>query len=934
MSKIITVPFTEEFLPHVVDYVYRHYVEQGRDLSRLCLVFGGRRPGLFIKRDLARRIKQAFIPPQFFTIDEWMAYVAYGKEIPSQGSDLDHCYTIYQLTVKLCPAVCRGRETFAQFLPWAREILHFIEQLDLEDVPLDSLKMLKEHAEIGFSVPEDINKLLAHLTLLREAYHQELEKRQLAPRGFQYRQASRRASTCDLSPFDEVLFCNFFYLHRTESTVIKNIHDRGKAVLLMQGDERRWPALSRIARTFGTPIIEGKEVKTTVFNLKIYEAFDSHAQAGLVKGILEGISDRESTVIVLPDGDSLSTLLTAVGDQLDEFNISMGYPLKRSALYSLLMLIMQAQNRRKGNLYCTRDYLSLLKHPLVKPLNLAFGQQQGLVRVLVHKIEEVLKGDILTDLSGRLFLEPEDIVQDEKLLDAVIQSAQAMDMTITSGDLRKTIQAIHKVFLDDFGNIHSAGDLACALQSFVEFMQLQSTMDKYPFNAQIAFRMQEIGDELKSCAFAAETFESRDLFKVLEERLSSQMVAFSGSPLRGLQILGLFETRALNFKNVIVMDVNEGLLPRLNIYEPLIPREVMIKLNLDRLELEEEIQRYGFMRLISAADQVHLVYQQNSDRTRSRFLEELIWEQEERQGKIGAVGIIRGAFEVSVEKKQRSIPKTAAMVDFLKSFRFSASSINTYLQNPYAFYCRYVLGLKITDDLLEDPESRHIGIFIHDLLQDAFRGFAGKKPVLDAGFRKYFQKIYESRFAAFFGKAGRSGTFLMETVLKTRLERFLDQEALRCETDVKQVLYVERRFEDTIDLKAGEVHLTYRVDRVDEMTDGTILILDYKTGSMDPMPKDISVTEDLTLSREYIRDHVKSFQMPLYVHYLRKQFPDREVNSALYHLRTMSMDRFLNAAQMKDTERLLAGYLKALDVIMAEIFNLEIPFIDDPVDIK
>ena len=348
-----------------------------------------------------------------------------------------------------------------------------------------------------------------------------------------------------------------------------------------------------------------------------------------------------------------------------------------------------------------------------------------------------------------------------------------------------------------------------ALQGFVEFMQAHSAMDKYPFNAQIAWRMQEIGDELKACAFAQEIFEPRDLFKVLEERLSSQMVAFSGSPLRGLQILGLFETRALNFKNVIVVDVNEGLLPSLNIYEPLIPREVMIKLNLDRLELEEEIQRYGFMRLISAAQNVHLIYQQNSDRTRSRFLEELIWEQEERQGKIGAVDIIRGAFEVSVERKQRVIPKTAAMVDFLKSFRFSASSINTYLQNPYAFYCRYVLGLKIKDDLLEDPESRHIGIFIHDLLQEAFGGFVGKKPVLDAHFRKYFQKIYESRFAAVFGKAGRSDTFLMETVLKTRLERFLDQEALRCETDVKQVLYVERKFEDVISLgsRAGAFDL-------------------------------------------------------------------------------------------------------------------------------
>ena len=464
-------------------------------------------------------------------------------------------------------------------------------------------------------------------------------------------------------------------------------------------------------------------------------------------------------------------------------------------------------------------------------------------------------------------------------------------------------------------------------------MQAHSAMDKYPFNAQIAARMQEICDELKDCAFAGEIFEPRDLFKVLEERLSSQMVAFSGSPLRGLQMLGLFETRALNFKNVIVVDVNEGLLPSLNIYEPLIPREVMIKLNLDRLELEEEIQRYGFMRLISAAQDVHLIYQQNSDRTRSRFLEELIWEQEERASKIGVVDIIRGAFDVSVEKKQRVIPKTAAMVDFLKGFRFSASSINTYLQNPYLFYCRYVLGLRIQDDLLEDPESRHIGIFIHDLLQDAFSGFVGKKPVLDANFRKYFQKIYESRFAAVFGKAGRSDTFLMETVLKTRLERFLTQEALRCDAQVKQVLYVERKFEDIINLSGKQVHLTYRVDRVDEMTDGTILILDYKTGSISPMPKDIAAMEDMPLSREYIRDHIKSFQMPLYVHYLRKQFPGKDVDSVLYHLRTMSTENYLGKARMKDVERILAASLKALDFLMAEIYNLEIPFIDDPVDI-
>jgi len=916
MSKIITVPFTENFLPHVVEHVHRYYVEQGPDLSRLCLVFGGRRPELFIKKDLARRIGKAFVPPRFFTIDEWMAYVAFAGQVPASGSDLEHGYTIYQLAQTLCPWVCQGRATFALFLPWAREILHFIEQLDLEDVPSGALTHLKENAEIGFNVPEDINKLLMHLGGLRQAYHRQLEERQLAPRGYRYLQASRRVNACDLSAFDEILFCNFFYLHRTENTVIKNIYDRASTVLFMQGDQRCWPALGRIAKTFGSPVFEGTEVSQTQFDLKIYEAFDSHAQAGLVNEILQGIDQPDATVIVLPDGEFLLTLLTAVGRQLEAFNISMGYPLKRSALYTLLTLVIEGQNHRKGSLYYSKDYLRILAHPLVKSLSL--GHDQGAVSALLAKAQAVFKGEVLTDLSGRLFFDPDDVLNDEILLEG-----------------KEILHSIHKVFLDNFGNIRSAADLAGALQGFVEFMQTYSTMDKYPFNAQIALRMQGIADEFAVCSFAQEVFDPRELFRVLEERLSDQMVAFTGSPLRGLQILGLFETRALNFKNVIVVDVNEGLLPSLNIYEPLIPREVMIKLDLDRLELEEEIQRYGFMRLISAAQKVHLIYQQNNDRTaRSRFIEELIWEQEQRQGRIGSVPIIRGSFKVGVERKQRSIPKTPAMVQYLKDFKFSASSINAYLRNPYAFYCQYVLGLRPKEDLLETPESRHIGTFIHGLLQDAFKRFVAKKPLLDEDFRKIFQKIYAAKFAEVFGRTQRSDTFLMETVLKARLERFFNIETLRCANEVKQVLYVEKKFEEILTLGGQGVHMTYRVDRVDEMIDGTILILDYKTGSVEPKVRDTGNFESVDLSREYIRDHIRSFQMPLYTHYVRRQFPGIAVNSALYYLRTMSLDLFLAPSQIASSEELLAGYFKALDFIMAEIFNLEIPFVDDPVDIK
>jgi RecB family exonuclease len=175
---------------------------------------------------------------------------------------------------------------------------------------------------------------------------------------------------------------------------------------------------------------------------------------------------------------------------------------------------------------------------------------------------------------------------------------------------------------------------------------------------------------------------------------------------------------------------------------------------------------------------------------------------------------------------------------------------------------------------------------------------------------------------------------LMETVLKTRLERFLEQEALRCQAEVAKVLYVERKFEDVLELGNKRVHLTYRVDRVDEMTDGTIMVLDYKTGSINPMPKDALALEGVEFTREMIRDHIKSFQMPLYLHYLRRQFPERKINSALYHLRTMEIEKFLKNTQTENLQKILGIYLKALDFIMDEIYNLEIPFVDDPVDVR
>lgn len=928
MNNIITIPFTEPFLGHLVEYIHAQYLRQGKDLRRLAIVFGGRRPALFVKRQLAQRIQGPFYPPRFFTIDEWMTHVAGAQARPL--SDLEHAFVIYRLAQIHTPEILQGRAGFAQFLPWAREILRFIDHLDLENTPADALQVLREHAAIGFNVPDDINQLLQAIVVLRRAYHSHLSEQQLTSRGYQYLNAARGVAQYSGQEFDGIVFANFFYLHRTENAVIKNLYDRGKAILFMQGDERRWPALKRIAQTFGQPVVEGPHVKPTAFNLKLYAAFDMHAQAGLVCEILKKISDLNKTVIVLPEPDFILPLLSAISAQLEEFNISMGYPLKRSSLYALLVLMFTVQSSRKQGLYYSRDYLKVLRHPLVK--NLSLTGDSAITRVVIHKIEEALTGDIATAISGHLFVRLEAIESDERLIDHILDALKAMDLSLDHRTVKNILVDVHRHFFSCWQDVQTCAAIAEVLNMFLDLMRRTSTMAQYPFNERIAERMQEIMAEFACAAFHNETFTADELFRIVQDRLGSELVAFSGSPVRGLQILGLLETRSLSFDQVIVVDVNEKVLPNLNIYEPLIPREVMIKMNLDRLELEEEIQRYQFMRLISSARDVHLIYQERTDKERSRFIEELIWEQEKKSGHLNAVPITRPGFTVAVSKQRKVIPKTPAVAAFLKNMTFSASSINMYLRNPYEFYLSYVLGLKEKDDLLDDPEGKHIGTFVHELLDETFKNFVHKKPVLDAVFHRHFFKVFEARFTKTFGDEMKSDAFLMKAVLETRLQRFVEQEAGRVEAEVEEILFIERKFENVIDLPCGPVRLTYRVDRVDRMKDGTIMILDYKTGGSDAIPK-IAELAQSKLSRELIRDYAGSVQMPLYVHYLDRQYPQNSVNAALYHLRTMSMEKLLNGKALAQRSQYLGDFLKILDFVMAEIFNPEFPFIDDPLDI-
>ena len=926
MNKIITYSFGDNFIDNLAAYITREYFDRKKDLSRTAVVFGGKRPALFLKRELSQRLGRAFVSPHFFTIDEWMRYIAGKKALFTSGQDLNQCYTLYHLARELTPEILKDRESFARFLPWAREILNFIEQLDLENVDNPKLNRVQENARIGYPVPADINRLLEKIVILREGYHRHMKAIQVFSRGFQYLCAAQNIKQIELEEFEHILFCNFFYLNRCEEAVIKELYQRGRTVLFFQGDERRWPVFQRTSRLLSTSIQEGEDMARPRFNLSLHQAFDVHSQVGIVKELLKRMEHPDRTVIVLPDAAHIIPLLSEAAVVLKEFNVSMGYPLKRSSLYSLLEYIFQAQLSRKAGAYYARDYLKVLRHPLVK--NLTLHLEPSVTRILIHKIEEILTGKHMTEISGSLFIRLDKLEVDDDLYYLTQRTLKGMNINIAKAELQAMVRQIHASVLVQWETVADFENFARSLKDFLLMLLEKSHIHKYPLNLKIAARLMSLCDELETAAFKCERFPIEDLFKIFRNKVEREMVSFKGSPLKGLQILGLFETRALNFDNVIVMDVNEGVLPRLNIYEALIPREIMISLNLDRLEQEEEIQRYQFMRLISSAKNVHLVYQQSKDKERSRFVEELVWDAEKEKGRLNAVQAETAGFAVEIVPVRKQVKKTPAISAFLQGYTFSASSVDSYLRNPWDFYMNHVLGLREAEDLLDEPENRQVGTFVHELLEQTFRPFAGKKPRIDEGFKRTFKKCLDEKFSRTFGRSMHSESFLLKAVLDERLTRFLEKEAHSPERQVREILHLEDTFKDVLDLSCGKIKFVFKLDRVDRLEDGSVLILDYKTGSVDPVPKALDKIESMDLSRESIYQNVKSFQLPLYYYYLSRQYLGEEVNAAFYNLRTLELHPFVGKRVQNDPQRITRIFSRALDFVVSEILDPAVPFVD------
>jgi hypothetical protein len=366
------------------------------------------------------------------------------------------------------------------------------------------------------------------------------------------------------------------------------------------------------------------------------------------------------------------------------------------------------------------------------------------------------------------------------------------------------------------------------------------------------------------------------LFNLYRELIKGETLDFKGEPLKGLQIMGMLESRVLDFETVIITSVNEGILPAGKSNNSFIPFDVKIENKLPTYKEKDAVYTYHFYRLLQRAKNAYILYNTEPDvlngGEKSRFITQL-----EIENKHHITHHVVSAQIPAVEKTLKQIKKTSTVIeklDHVATRGFSPSSLTNYMRNPIDFYYDKVLGIKRYEEVEESVAFNTLGTVIHNTLEDFYKPLVGE--VLEADHIKQMRSKITSTVAFHFKEEFKEGditngkNLIIFEISKRYLSNFLDTELddikkgntikiVAIETNNKVPIYIENI--------SKTVNLTGKVDRVDEYN-GVIRIIDYKTGKVEPSKVQIGNWEDITTD---YNKYSKSFQVLMYAYMMYKE---------------------------------------------------------------
>jgi CRISPR/Cas system-associated exonuclease Cas4 (RecB family) len=828
-----------------------------RDFSSSLVVFPGRRPSHFLRKNLARDIQTSFIPPVVLSMDEFVDFVSKRTQSKRRLETLDAISILYDIHKKTATPLGHNRFlTPDSFFPIGLKLHRDLEELAIEGINPHLVKSMQPY--IDEKIPEHTLKRLQSLSYFYEEFYKTIEQHEYTTRALRYRIASDTVDNAGLDAFRIIIFAGFFALTRCEQTIFKKLLSLDNSLFIFQdgtGIEETFQSLGiRVEREDPTP---------PETEIHFYQSPDTHGQVYALSTIMSSKIQGndpldERTTIVLPSSETLFPLLRQGLSTLsdEDFNISLGYPLNRTPIFGFMNNLMELIISMDEDRVYIPDYLKFVLHPYTK--NILFNGNAEITRIMFHSIEEKLMKN-----RTRTFLTLEEIEGDETLITHITHSIPR-DMTgITFAHIKNHLHTIHQATIGKFVAFDSIRDFAIKCTDLLTYIYNNSTARLhplfYPFSESFIRSLDLLSRSLmKTVAFT----ERSSYFTFFRKYIMTCHTPFEGTPITGIQVLGFLETRALRFDTVFLLDANEDIIPDTKRDDTLLPHKARQILGLPTYQDRDRLTAYYFQTLMKGAREVHLFYCENDKKERSRFVEQLLWEKQKQDGTTDVKKYLNFMqYKVHLEQSlPQDIVKTDSLMRSLKDFTYSATSLDTYLKCPVQFYYSYMLRLDKKYDLSGAIERVDIGKLVHRILAVYFSRRTGtllKARDLDI---HEMEHLIEKHFEQSYGKHVTGTAYLLKRQIEHHLRDFLQLYYIPL---VKEESVTILRTEYDIDYRTGPFALKGRLDSIEKRGEKTYII-DYKTGA-NPLSLKINY-KDLNINRrETWSDAIGSLQLPLYI---------------------------------------------------------------------
>lgn len=824
------------FLKQVASFLYSKY---GSDIHRISLVFPSRRASVFFTAYLDELVNSPIIGPETITIDELVTRIS-GMQISDQINLILKLHQVYTTETGHV-------ETLDDFFFWGEILLNDFN--DIDKYRLDANDLFQNIADIkeienrfdylsdeqkkaieqfwgslgkaqGSVNREKFMAVWNKLPTIYEQYRKSLLAENIGFTGMVYREMvdHELVKETDLSATEQFVFVGFNALNDCEKRLFKQFQSLGKASFFWDYDEKflNDPAqeaglfIRRNLVEFPMPkdfILDDDEPVDQEIGVVSVPGQVAQSQvinnSALFKGGLN-VKHFDDAALILSDESLLVPVISAAGTNLGRINITMGYDLQNTPVYSLITLLIDLQKNVRvldgKTAFYHRPVLALLKHQLV-----ASDESKNLVR-------EILK-------NNKIYVRQQELGK-SKLL-ALIFSRQK--------DWQSSAEYLLGV-LRELGVRFAIGE------------ETPANMEgEYLYQAYLS--VQRLVDILAESE--TEKISTPLFYRILIQHLQRVSIPFEGEPLSGLQVMGFLETRVLDFKKVVLFSVNEGKMPKSAPVHSFIPYHLRKAFGLPAYEEHDAMYAYYFYRLLHRAEQVVLVYNSATDGLNSgemsRYLFQLKYDSPNEVNEYFLDFDFKANTNAPIAIQGNQSYQERLLNNYAGK-KLSPSAQNMYLDCKLKFYFRHIALISEADEVLEDVDPRLFGNLFHYAMELLYTDFVGQEvqkeqlkalrlnknkieQVIREAFAKEYYKEKDLNDVTISGK-----NKLIKDHLETYLHRLLENDM---QFAPFTVVALEGKYEALFEVNVGnekkQILLGGTIDRIDESPDGT-RIIDYKTG--------------------------------------------------------------------------------------------------------